>query len=209
MMYRSLGMLAALLLLSGCAALSSLDNSVSSYGEWPADRAPGSYSFERLPSQRVNEQQQVLLEDAARPALEKAGFRPAASAGAADVTVQVGARVSRADPSPWDDPFFWRFGGGYRGYPGWYGPGLYGSGFYGSGFYGSGFGGWPSSPSYEREVAMLIRDRASGSPLYEARAITEGGYGGDQTVVRAMFEAALADFPKPALSPRSVRVQLP
>ena len=37
--------------LAGCAGLNTVSGEVSSFGGWPAGRAPGSYSFERLPSQ--------------------------------------------------------------------------------------------------------------------------------------------------------------
>jgi hypothetical protein len=58
-------------------------------------------------------------------------------------------------------------------------------------------------PRYEREVALLIRDRASGKPLFERAPANEGSSRADtvRTVV-AMFEAALADFPRLALNPR-------
>ena len=64
-------------------------------------------------------------------------------------------------------------------------------------------------PRFEREVAVLIRDRASGKPLYEARASREDGSRGDTAVVSAMFEAALTDFPRTGLNPRQVTVTLP
>jgi hypothetical protein len=54
----------------------------------------------------------------------------------------------------------------------------------------------------------LIRDRRSGAPLYEARAVSDGYSAGDTSVLGAMFEAALKDFPTPAVSPRKVVVPL-
>ena len=63
---------------------------------------------------------------------------------------------------------------------------------------------------YEREVAVLVRDRASGKPLFEARASNEGNTAsaGSNTLA-AMFQAALMDFPHQGLNPRQVVVQLP
>jgi hypothetical protein len=59
-------------------------------------------------------------------------------------------------------------------------------------------------------VAVLLRDRASGTPLYEAHAQTSGGTSGDAALLGAMFEAALTGFPaNGARNPRSVQVQLP
>lgn len=196
----------AALLASGCATLGTLDAEVSSYGEWPAGRAPGSYAFERLPSQQARAADTEALEAAVRPALEKAGFTPAAEGRAPDVIVQVGARSTRAEASPWDDPLWWRGGfgtwrarpwGGFWGAP-WYGP-------YGPGWRGS----LHSSPRYEREVALLLRDRETGRPLFEARAGSEGYSQLSGSIATALFDAALADFPKLGVNPRTVRVTLP
>ena len=63
---------------------------------------------------------------------------------------------------------------------------------------------------YEREVAVLIRDRATGKPLFEARASNEGNTAtaGSGTLA-AMFQAALMDFPRLGINPRQVVVTLP
>ena len=39
--------------LGGCAAMRSVSSEVSTFGEWPATRKPGTYAFERLPSQQA------------------------------------------------------------------------------------------------------------------------------------------------------------
>ncbi|HJV59870.1 MAG TPA: DUF4136 domain-containing protein, partial [Albitalea sp.] len=62
-MRKVLSVLIAAVALSACASLHELSNDVSAYSLWPADRKPGSYTFERLPSQQANMQQQQLLED--------------------------------------------------------------------------------------------------------------------------------------------------
>jgi Domain of unknown function (DUF4136) len=179
--------------LAGCAGMYNVTSDVSSYGEWPAARKPGSYAFERLPSQQAHADDQAKLEDAARGALEMAGFTPAADSKSADVIVQLGARVTRYERSPWDDPFWWHGAYWHRG-P-WRGP-----------YWG--FSGYYSAPIYDREVAVLLRDRKTGQPLYETRASSEGGYSGSPEILSAMFEAALKDFPTPAISPRRVSVPL-
>jgi len=187
--------------LCGCASLNRVDSNVMSYGNWPAGRAPDFYCFERLPSQQAQPEQQAQLELAARGALEKAGFTAAAANGPCSVNVQLGSRITRYDTySPWADPF-----GGHG--PDWRYPGWHGAGWYG--------GGWPYSypyyyAVYDREVALLIRDKATGAPLYEARARSDSaGYSGSTAVLAAMFEAALKDFPTPAINPRRVTVELP
>ena len=186
---------AATLLLGGCAVLDSLTADVSSFGDWPAGRAPGSYAFERLPSQQARAADAEALEQAARAALQKAGLVPAAAGAEPDVLVQLGARSTRTARSPWDDPLWWHGGFGRFRHGPWVGP------------------SWGLTmrfepPRYELEVAVLLRDRASGKPLYEARASADSGSRADAAVAGALFQAALADFPRPALSPRRVTVPL-
>ncbi|KPF57408.1 hypothetical protein D621_08355 [beta proteobacterium AAP51] len=189
------GLLAGALALSGCAALRSLSTEVSSFGEWPAERQAGTYAFERLPSQQAQAAETELLENAARPALEKAGFKPAAEGQAPDVLVQVGARDSRTISSPWDDPIWWRGGFGYWRHGPWLAP------------------RWNLSmrydfPRYESQVALLLRDRASGKPLYETRASAETGSRAGVELYSALFQASLMDFPRLGMNPRRVVVEV-
>lgn len=177
--------------LTGCASLYNVDADVSSFSRWPAGRGAATYAFERLPSQQTQPQQAQMLEDAARRAIEGAGFVPAADGGVPDVTVQIGARITETDRSPFDDPFW------YGGRAIWHRPFVYGR--YGRPFWGPGWrrGYWDSgfpSAYYEHEAAVLIRDKRSGEPLYEARAESEGVTAG-QTVLPALFVAAMKDFP--------------
>jgi hypothetical protein len=189
--------LAAALLLSGCAALRSVSSDVSSFGEWPAERKPGTYAFERLPSQQARPAESDALEASAAQALAKAGFQPAASGQAPDVLVQVGAGDARVF-SVWDDPLWWRGGFGYHRYGPWMSP-----------RWGLGLGMRFEVPRYERQVGLLIRDRATGKPLYEARASSEGNSPAQGTVLTAMFQAALMDFPRLGINPRRVVVEVP
>jgi uncharacterized protein DUF4136 len=194
---RNITALLALALLAACASMNTLRSEIASYGDWPAARTPGTYSFERLPSQQQRPEMQQRLEDAAHAALEAAGFAAAAPGAQPDVLVQLGARITRYDRSPWDDPLWWRGGfGPWRTRP-WAGP------------YPARWG-WYGEPSryYDREVALLLRDRNSGAPLYEARASSEGYSSGGDEVLGAMFRAALADFPKSGGVPHSVSVPL-
>ena len=184
----------ALLALGGCAGLRTVESDVSSYSHWPAGRQASSYAFERLPSQQANPQQQDALEAAARDALAQAGFSEAADAASAEVSVQVSARVTRQDYTIYDDPFAWRGSLWYgHGFGHWWGPGLSMS---------------YQSPRYEREVALLIRDRRSGEVLYETRASNNGPSWGDGETLAAMFAAALKDFPQTAVNPRRVSIPL-
>jgi len=178
-----------------CAGLNTLNADVASFGDWPAGRAPSTYAFERLPSQQAQGETQDRLEAAATPALETAGFRSADSGKDPDVVVQLGARVTRTGVSPWDDPLWWRGGFGHWRHGPWIGPRW-------------GFFAHSDFPRYEREVALLIRDRASGRPLYEAHANSDGASAGGDAVLRAMFGAALKDFPAAGPNPRQVTVPL-
>jgi hypothetical protein len=183
--------LIAALALAGCAGMNSVVSDVSSYSQWPAARVPGSYVFERLPSQQAKAPLQDTLEAAARDALAHAGFTEAKDAQSADVQVQLGARIHRWDPWPYyADPFWGRWGWGRPRY-GWWGPPMV-----------------ADTPRYEREVAVLMRDRRTGQVLYETRASNESLSGGDGTTFAAMFEAALKDFPQPAVNPRRVSIPL-
>jgi hypothetical protein len=182
--------------LGGCATTSSVSSDVSTFGSWPEGRAAGSFAFERLPSQQARAEETEMLEAAAQPALLKAGFRPVAEGEQPDVLVQVGARSSRSDPRLWDDPIWWRGGFGYWRYGPWHGPSWALSAHY-------------QNPRWEREVAVLIRDRSSGQPLFEARASSEGTMRSGSALFGAMYEAALMDFPRTGVNPRKVRVTLP
>lgn len=177
----------------GCASLNELPSEVSSYGSWPAGRAPGSYRIERLPSQAARPEAQAGLERAAAAALAEAGFRPAAEGAAADVVVQLGARVSRESRSPWDDPLWWHAWGPRWNNMVWAQPGW----------------AWRAQwerTDYRREVALLLRDRATGEALYEVRARNEGATAGGDEVVAALFSAAMKDFPQAQPEPHTVSV---
>lgn len=173
-------------LLTGCAAMNQLRSEVTSYGAWPPDAAARTFVFDRLPSQ--SEESQARLEQAALPALTQAGFRQTADPAAANYMVQLGASVS-ADALLIDDfgfysPFGWH--GGLRPRAG-FGVGL-----------GWGWGrvGIPlATQTYQREVVVLVRDRRSGRTVYETRAANSGYSPAINSLLPAMFGAAMADFP--------------
>lgn len=193
-MIRSLSVLLAALALSGCAAVTQLSSEVSSYGAWPAQRQASTYAFERLPSQQQQPEQQGLLEEAARPALAAAGFRPASDTAAADYLVQLGARISADERRIYSDPFGpWGLHGFYRRSRFGYGLGF---GPYGPGAF--------ATPQYDREVILLIRDRRSGLTVYETRASNHGNSSAINGLLPAMFAAAMKDFPSAGMNPRRV-----
>ncbi len=202
--------LAGAALLAGCASLNVVDTSVATFGEWPADATPGTYAFDRLPSQQANPQRQQSLENAAAQALAVAGFKPAADGAKPTLMIQIGARTERFEQAPWDDPFWW--GGPRRwGYGGWVGGGPWGP--WGPGPYGLRRGRWapfpPEPDVYLHEVALLIRDASTGKALYETRASSDGYSEGGDRLLAAMFDASMKDFPHANDKAHNVRVPLP
>ena len=185
----------ALSSLAGCASLRTAQCEVATFGAWPTGRPPGTYAFDRLPSQQAQVHDSEQIEALARPALEAAGFKAAAPDSPPDFLVQLAARITRFERNPWDDPLWWR-----GAYGGWH-VRPWGSPYWG-------LGRRIDSPRYEREVAILVRDRRTGEPLYEARASSDGLTEGASTYIRALFDAALKDFPGVSSTPHTVSVPL-
>lgn len=188
--------LAALLLFSGCASVRLIESDVNSYSQWPASRSAGSFRFERLPSQQAQAAEQAAVEAAALPALEKAGFSLAAADQAVDFLVQVASALTRYDRAPWDDPYPWGWNSGF----------FYGGRYHRGASLGLSF--HIPQPYYVREVSVLVRDARTQQVLYETRARHDGRWA-DDAVRATLFEAALKDFPRPAVSPRRVRIEIP
>jgi hypothetical protein len=61
---------------------------------------------------------------------------------------------------------------------------------------------------YDQEVGLLIRDRRTGTPLYEARATNGSISRPGSDVFAAMFQAALKDFPNAVPQPHRIAVPL-
>lgn len=182
--------------LTGCATQRSVTSEVTSHGQWPAGRLPTTYVFERLPSQQADAVFQGNVEAAATPSLTAAGFHLATPPESADVVIQV-AMQSRIYQSPWRDR--WGPYGPYGrvGIGSWYGSG---------GHFGFGLGLSLEPPMSEMQVDLLIRDRKTNQVLYETHAVRQQNGGWDERMIAPMFEAALKDFPLPAISPRIVSV---
>lgn len=194
-----LALFAAALLLTGCSSFNTLRSEVSTFGPWPEGRKPSTYAFDRLPSQEVRAENQRALEDAARPAVERAGFKAVEAGQKPDVLIQLGARISAAQRSPFDDPFYWH-------------PALQHHFRYRApraGFYW--VHAWDPSlanSQVDREVTLLIRDAASSKVLYETRA-TNFGYAAASSVwLPTMFNAALSEFPRSLSATKVVEMPL-
>lgn len=189
--------LVAAAVLSGCASGYLLDNHVQSFSGLPSLPPNPTYTFERLPSQ-ANQPSQSQLEALADPALFRAGLRR--DDAAPRYTVQVSARVQRV-VSPWADPWD-TWGWGPWGHPFYGGPrvGL-----------GVGFGGpFPRMDQawFQREVGVIVREKAGNRVVYETRATSDGPWLDNSVVLPAMFDAALQGFPNPPAGPRQVNIQI-
>jgi len=214
--------LGAALMLGGCASTYRVDSQVESFARWseaanatgtqattPAalPQAPQTYRFERLPSQREGETavRQKKLESLAQEVLTSLGWTAVDGSGASPWTVQVSASSTRQLRSPWDDPWppFWPMLG--------VGIGSNGTRVSGQLVWGSMFPMFPYNerPHYQRKVALVVRDAASGRVVYETRAAHDGLWADSPDLWRAMISAALRDFPAPPSGPREVNVDLP
>jgi len=180
----------AVLAVSGCASTDSITAQVSSAGQWPAATSAKTYAFERLPSQQAQATLQARIEAAAKLALSKHGFVLTAG-GQPDVWVQVAAQSSSTT------------GRIYDGFPAMDGR-IFGGIFGGHGGVSLGM---RLEPTYTTmQVDVLLRDRRSGQILYETHASYERTGGKDEQLLQPLFDAAMKDFPTPAISPRQVTV---
>lgn len=182
------------LLLSGCAGMRTLESEVQTYSSLATLPADTSFRFERLPSQ-AQEPRQAQAEAMAELALAKVGLRRDDSKPS--YSVQLGVRVQREDRLDWPDN--WYFGG------------------IGAGWGGSRFArrspwsaAWPpSSPWFQREVSLVIRDLRTGQVAYETHASQEGVWSETKLILPALFNAALSDFPASSTGVRKINVQVP
>ena len=191
MRWITLPLLCAALWLTGCASTRLVDSDVQSFSQLAGAPARATYSFERLPSQQAQGAQQSAVEEQARLALAKVGLRQ--DSAAPFYRVQAHARIDlQAYPDYWDGPGW-----------GWGGLGV------GRGFYGGLSMRFPPPTLYRREVGLILREAASGTVVYETRAVHEGVWTDNPAVFAAMFDAALSGFPTPPTGPRRIVLEIP
>ena len=194
MRWITLPLLCAALWLTGCASTRLVDSDVQSFSQLAGAPARATYSFERLPSQQAQGAQQSAVEEQARLALAKVGLRQ--DSAAPFYRVQAHARTDLlAYPDYWDGPGW--------GWGGWGGLGG------GRGFYGGLSMRFPPPTLYRREVGLILREAASGTVVYETRAVHEGVWTDNPAVFAAMFDAALNGFPTPPTGPRRIVLEIP
>lgn len=159
------------------------------------------YRFERAPLV-AGELAPEKLEAMAERALARVGA--ARDEAQARVSVQVSGIVSAYWRDDWGGPY-----GGLSNPRIALGLGV-GRGWHGGGI-GFGFGMplWDSSvPAYVSEVSLLMRDLGTGQIVYDTRARHDGPWHDTDSVLAALFVAALEGYPQPASPARHVGVPL-
>jgi Domain of unknown function (DUF4136) len=210
-------------LLTGCAGVRLIDSEVNAFSKLATVPPASTYRFERLPSQQTDVASQDQLETIAQTALDKVGLRrvgDAPGSPAARYSVQMTVLQTQNNVPGYG---WWPHFGipvvigtsvvvGAAHTRGRYRHGL-GFGF-GLG-YGYGYGypyGFPylvaSPPNYLRDVALVMRDVASNTVVYETRAKHEGPWSDSMAILPAMFDAALQGFPAAPAGPRRVNVEV-
>lgn len=187
----------AALLLTGCSSMRVVDSDVVSFTPAAAKpiTVPAKYRFERLPSQQAHAEQQTQLEALAVPVLSLFGLQH--NDPAAQYSVLIDVRVQRDANDPWESPWF----GVSRHHFIGFGAGRYGR--FGLVAIHTDF------PAYRREISVVMRDLANSQVVYESRAQHEGRWPDDAAIVAAMLQAALNGFPKAAVGPRKVNIEIP
>lgn len=180
------------LLLGGCASVRVVESEVQTFSSLTALPAQLTFRFERLPSQQAQDSRQVEVERMAEVALSRVGLKR--DDAQAHYGVQLGVRVERDDRVDWNDVW-------------WYGSGIRGRRF-------GHVGHWPAlwmqtTPWYQREVSLALRDTTTGQVVYETRAVEESTWSDTANLLPAMFSAALAEFPAATQGVRPRKVELP
>ena len=177
------------LALTGCGTTRRIDSQVQSVqaavpGALPLQGAR--YRFERLPSQ-IHNPAAGLAEQQAQVALTAVGLTR--DDAAAQLSIQVNARVTSYMADPWGRPML---GVGMNGYG------------------GHGFGMRFLPPTHYRyEVSIVMRDLRSAQVAYETQAVHNGPWADANTIFPVLMQAALQGFPNPPAAPRQVNIDIP
>lgn len=180
---------AASLGLSACAP--TLNATVSRYQAMPA---PQGQTFSVVPGEGMAARGGLEFEHYAglvSQQLAARGYAPAASAGSANLIVQLGYGVDRGQVRYMGDPFF----------NGFWGRGFYRPWGWGRSAWGFGWGdpffddGIDSYIEYHGEVELHIRAAGSGQPLFDGRAQARSDTNRLDVLVPNLVDALFAGFP--------------
>ena len=189
--------LAAAVLLSGCATVTRVDNDVQSFASWTsAVPRPLAFRFERLPSQQADANQQDTVEQLALPALAQAGL--VLDTPKARFSLQISTKM--LTESTWSSPYGpWGPRGPWMG-GGW-------------GMRGPFMGPLMPMPmevrSYQRLLSLVLRDLATGQVVYETQANQDSNWPIGNHLIPAMVTAALHGFPNPPVGLQRITVDIP
>ncbi len=183
------------LALSACATVPTADGEVQTYSKLGTAVGPASYRFDVLPSHEDAGKRRAEVEAMAERALTKVGLTR--NDTQPRFSVQVGVRVQREDRLDWPDN--WHYG--------W---GRFGPQYFGLSPRGNPWWWLHSSPWFQREISLTLRELSTGLVVYETHARQEGVGGSTNRLLEAMFDAAVAHFPaSTGPSARKVVLQLP
>jgi hypothetical protein len=196
-MKRRFAVVSLLLLLAGCSGMRLVESQVQAVATQAAGQsieAGARYRFERLPSQ-LNDPRTELVESLAEAELAEVGL--VRDDTAARYSVQINTRMQSYLVDEWGRP---------SGSGPFHGSIMIGTG----GMFGLGMGmGFPPATQYRHEASLLLRELASGQVVYETSATHEGPWSDRDNILRALFAAALKDFPNPPAGTRRVKVEIP
>ncbi len=193
----TLVILAVAAALAGCASTYTLDSSVQTYSAMAGLPVQAGYRYERLPSQAADPAQS-RLEAWTDASLARAGLHR--DDATPRYSIQVWNRLQRVSYP----------GAAYPPVGGWGSIGFGSHSGVGIGL-GMGFpiGGWgDTTPWYQREVGLVMRELPGGRVVYETRAYNEGHWIAPERVLPAMLDAALQGYPQPAAGVRRVATPL-
>lgn len=179
--------------LTGCGTTRRIDSQVHTAQVQVNGAAPlagARYRFERLPSQ-VHNPAAGQAEQQAQVALAAVGLNR--DDAAAQLSVQVQARVTSFIADPWGRPVL---GVGMNGY---WGHGM-----------NMGLGmRFPPPTQYQYEVNIVMRDLRSAQVVYETQALHRGPWADAAVLFPVLMQAALVDFPNPPAASRQVNIDIP
>lgn len=187
-------LLGAALGLAGCATVPGPDGEVQAFSKIVGPLTGATYRFEVLPSHQDASKRRSEVEAMAERALGKVGLTR--TEAQPRYSVQVGARVHREDRLDWPDN--WHYGWG------WYGPRHFSPSVRSNLWWGM-----HTTPWFQREVSLTLRDLSTGEVVYESHARQEGTGGATSELLEALFNAALGEFPSASGALRKVVLTLP
>jgi hypothetical protein len=188
-----------LLNLSACSSVRLIDSQVSTFSSTPAWPPDARYRFERLPSQQAQPERQAQLEAMAETALRKVGavsdkhmkmIRTPQNFYIVQLTVR-SQEVAPASGFGFSllEPDYVVAGNGHI-IP------LYHRAHI-------------SSPLYQREVSIVLRQMGTNAVVFESKAVNENPWPDTDAILPALLDAALQGFPNPPSGVRRVAVEIP